>query len=184
LEDQAGSVKCVLWPEPFRRQGAIVADEATVLVNGRAEISDDGVITVIAEKLTELTQAVQQKARELVISLPATTNSGELCDVVKNLLEQSKGDCDVFVEVVAEGMLVRVRTHPSFEGSGQRRDRISSAKPGLRSPLGRFCLKAGRRGAKLSIRYEFSSVSPGESICGVEFTTETRRTRREESPSI
>ncbi|HEX7531232.1 MAG TPA: OB-fold nucleic acid binding domain-containing protein, partial [Pyrinomonadaceae bacterium] len=118
LEDQAGSIKCVLWPEPFRRQNGIVAEEATVLVTGRAEISDDGVVTVIAEKLTELTQAVQQKARELIISIPTATDSAQLCEAVKNLLEQSKGDCDVFVEVVAEGMLVRVRTHPSLKVQG------------------------------------------------------------------
>jgi DNA polymerase-3 subunit alpha len=118
LEDQAGSVKCVLWPEQFRRQGAIVADEATVLVNGRAEISDDGVITVIAEKLTELTQAVQQKAREMIIAFPAATDSTELCETVRNLIEQSKGDCDVFVELVSEGMLIRVRAHPSLKVQG------------------------------------------------------------------
>ncbi|HEY5075004.1 MAG TPA: DNA polymerase III subunit alpha, partial [Pyrinomonadaceae bacterium] len=118
LEDQAGSIKCVLWPEPFRRQNGIVAEEATVLVTGRAEISDDGVITVIAEKLTELTQAVQQKARELIIGIPTATDSAQLCEAVKKLLEQSKGDCDVFVEVVAGGMLVRVRTHPSLKVQG------------------------------------------------------------------
>jgi DNA polymerase-3 subunit alpha len=118
LEDQAGSVKCVLWPEPFRRQGAIVADEATVLVNGRAEISDDGVITVIAERLTELTQAVQQKAREIIIGFPAITDSVRLCEAVRSLLEQSKGDCNVFVEIVSEGMLVRVRAHPSLKVQG------------------------------------------------------------------
>jgi DNA polymerase-3 subunit alpha len=118
LEDQAGSIKCVLWPEPFRRQNGIVAEEATVLVTGRAEISDDGVITVIAEKLTELTQAVQQKARELIIGIPTATDSAQLCEGVKKLLEQSKGDCDVFVEVVAGGMLVRVRTHPSLKVQG------------------------------------------------------------------
>src|SRR6266550_1797465 len=118
LEDQAGSVKCVLWPQPFRRQSAMVADEATVLVTGRAEISDDGMITVIAEKLTELTQAVQQKARELVIGFPAMADSAQLCETVKNLLEKSKGDCDVFVEVTSEGMLVRVRAHPSLKVRG------------------------------------------------------------------
>ncbi|MDX6558301.1 MAG: polymerase subunit alpha, partial [Blastocatellia bacterium] len=118
LEDQAGSVKCVLWPEPFRRQSAMVADEATVLVNGRAEISDDGVITVIAEKLTELTQAVQQKAREIIIGFPAATESAQLCEAVRSLLEQAKGDCDVFIEVVSDGMRVRVRAHPSLKVQG------------------------------------------------------------------
>jgi DNA polymerase-3 subunit alpha len=118
LEDQAGSVKCVLWPEPFRRQSATVADDKTVLVNGRAEISDDGIITVIVEKLTELTQAVQQKAREMTIAFPAAPDSAQLFEAVRNLLEQSKGDCDVFVELVSEGMLVRVRAHPSLKVQG------------------------------------------------------------------
>ncbi|MDX6383297.1 MAG: polymerase subunit alpha, partial [Blastocatellia bacterium] len=118
LEDQAGSVKCVLWPEPFRRQSAMVADDATVLVNGRAEISDDGAITVIVERVTELTQAVQKKAREIIIGFPETADSAQLCESVRSLLEQSRGDCDVFVEVVTEGMLVRVRAHPSLKVQG------------------------------------------------------------------
>jgi len=50
---------------------------------------------VIAERLTELTQAVQQKAREIIIGFPATMDSVQLCDAVRNLREQSKGDCDV-----------------------------------------------------------------------------------------
>jgi DNA polymerase-3 subunit alpha len=120
LEDQAGSVKCVLWPEPFKRHNGIVADEATVLVNGRLEVSDDGAVTVFVERLTELTQAEQQKAREMIISIPTTTESAQLCESVRNLLEQSRGDCDVYLEVLADGMLVRVRAHPSLKVQGSR----------------------------------------------------------------
>jgi DNA polymerase III subunit alpha len=129
LEDQAGSVKCVLWPEPFRRQNGNVAEEATVLVNGRLEISDDGGVTVFVDRLTELTQAVQQKAREMVISIPTTAASAQVCEAVRNLLEQSRGDCDVFIEVLADGMLVRVRAHPSLKVQGSRE--IESAVRGL-----------------------------------------------------
>jgi len=118
LEDQAGSVKCVLWPEPFRRHSAMVTDEATVLVSGRAEISDEGTITIIADRLTELTRAIQQKARELVIRFPSSADSTQLYDAVRGLLEQSKGDCDVFLEVLSEGMLVRMRAHPTLKVQG------------------------------------------------------------------
>ena len=118
LEDQAGSVKCVLWPEPFRRHSAMVTDGATVLLSGRAEISDEGTITVIVERLTELTQAIQQKARELIIRFPAGADSAQLSESIRTLLEQSKGDCDVFVEVVSEGMLVRMRAHPTLKIQG------------------------------------------------------------------
>jgi len=107
----------------------MIADEATVLVSGRAEISDDGMITVIAEKLTQLTQAIQQKARELIIGFPSVADSAQLCEAVKSLLEQSKGDCDVFVEVVSGGMLVRVRAHPSLKVQGSAE--IEAALRGL-----------------------------------------------------
>src|ERR1041384_2128179 len=119
LEDQAGSIKCVLWPEPYRRNSSLLTDEATILVNGRAEI-DEGGATLMGDRVTELTQAVQQKARELLIRL-AKSNGAEQFEAVKKLLEQSPGDCEVFVEVPAERMTVRVRTHPSLkiQGSGE-----------------------------------------------------------------
>jgi len=116
LEDQAGSVKCVLWPEPYRRNSSIVADEATILVSGRAEIGDEGPVTIIAEKLTELTQAVQQKARELIIYCPSTP--AEQCEEIKKVLEQSPGECEVFIDMIVEGLTVRIRAHPSLRVQG------------------------------------------------------------------
>jgi DNA polymerase-3 subunit alpha len=130
LEDQAGSVKCVLWPEPFRRHSAMVTDEATVLVGGRAEISDEGTITVIVERLTELTQAIQQKATELIIRFPAGADSAQLSESIRTLLEQSKGDCDVFVEVISEDMLVRMRAHPTLKIQGSVELEIALRKLG------------------------------------------------------
>src|SRR5213080_3629106 len=120
LEDQAGSVKCVVWPEPYRRHSAMIAEEATILVNGRAEISDEGTTTIIAETLIELNRAVQHKARELVIRLPAAPDYAQLCESIKSLLEQAKGDCDVFVELISEGKLVRMRAHPALKVQGSK----------------------------------------------------------------
>jgi DNA polymerase-3 subunit alpha len=118
LEDQAGSVKCVLWPEPYRRNSSIVTEEATILVNGRAEISDEGAITLIAEKVTELTQAIQQKARELIIRLPLAQDGANHCEEVKKLLERSPGDCDVLIEMMTEDLTIRIRAHPSLKVQG------------------------------------------------------------------
>jgi len=118
LEDQDGAVKCVVWPEAFRKHSNQVKEEATLLITGRAEITEDGAITVIVEKIGELGQAIQQKARELIIRLPSMTNFQTICDGVRNVVETCKGDCDVFVELVSEGMLVRVRVHPSLNVQG------------------------------------------------------------------
>ena len=119
LEDQAGSVKCVLWPEPYRRNSSILMEEATILITGRAEISDEGAITLIAERVNALTEAVQQKARELVIRISgAQINGGACCEAVKAILEGAAGDCDVFLEIVLDDMTVRVRAHPSLKVQG------------------------------------------------------------------
>ena len=116
LEDQARSIKCVLWPEPYRRNSSLLTDEATILVNGRAEI-DEGGATLMGDRISELTQAVQQKARELLIRL-SISNGAQQFEAVKKLLEQSPGECEVFVEVPAENMTVRVRAHPSLKIQG------------------------------------------------------------------
>lgn len=118
LEDQAGSIKCVLWPEPFSRHGGMARNDATVLITGRAEVSDEGAMSVIVDKILELEQAIQQKAREMVIRLPAHSDPAKLCEAIRNLLEQSRGECDVFVEVLSDGMIVRMRAHPSLKVMG------------------------------------------------------------------
>jgi DNA polymerase-3 subunit alpha len=117
LEDQAGSIKCVLWPEPYRRHSSTLAEEATILVGGRAEVSDEGAVTIIAERVTALNQALQQKARELLIRLPQTEPLARSSEI-KALLEQTPGECDVFVEVQLDGMTVRLRVHPSLKIQG------------------------------------------------------------------
>ncbi len=118
LEDQAGSIKCVLWPEPYRRNSSFLTEEATILVNGRVEVGDDGPATIIIDKIGELTQAVQQKAREVVIRFVNPAAASASYDEVKKLLEGSPGECDVFIEVKADDKVVRVRAHPSLKIEG------------------------------------------------------------------
>ena len=118
LEDQAGSAKCVMWPEAFNRNGALVKTEVTIVTSGRAEISDEGTVSVIVEKIVSLDDAIQENARELVIQLSAQDDSENLFHQLRDLLEQSPGECDVFIELVTQGMIVRLRAHPSLKVKG------------------------------------------------------------------
>lgn len=118
LEDHAGTVKCVAWPEPFRKHSNMIRAEAVVLVTGRVENNDDGATTVIVERVGELDQAIQQKATEITIHLPAGAELLKLCESVKAVLESSRGECDVFLEVLSNGSRVRMRAHPSLKVQG------------------------------------------------------------------
>jgi DNA polymerase-3 subunit alpha len=128
LEDQAGSIKCVLWPEPYRRNSSLLTEEATLLVNGRVEVGDDGPATIIIDKIGELTQAVQQKAQEVVIRFVNGPPGSDTFEQIKQLLEATPGPCDVFIDLKVDDMLVRVRTHPSLkiEGSAAIESKLRS----------------------------------------------------------
>jgi hypothetical protein len=95
----------------------LLAEEATLLVNGRLEVGDDGPATIFIDKIGELTQAVQQKAREVVIRFVNETAASR-ADEIKKLLEASPGDCDVFIDVKVDDTVVRVRAHPSLKIEG------------------------------------------------------------------
>ncbi len=117
LEDHAGTVKCVAWPEPFRKHSNVLRAEAVVLVTGRIEINDDAT-SLIVDKVDDLDQAIQQKATEVTIRLPAADELARLCESVKTVLESSRGECDVFVEVLSNGSRIRMRAHPSLKVRG------------------------------------------------------------------
>jgi len=118
LEDHAGNVKCVAWPEPFRKHSNFIRGEAVVLVTGRVENTDEGATTIIIDKVSELDQAIQQKATEVTIRLPSTTELLKICESVKAVLELSRGECEVYVEMVSDDRRVRMRAHPSLKVQG------------------------------------------------------------------
>jgi DNA polymerase III subunit alpha len=118
LEDYAGTVKCVAWPEPFRKHSNFLRAEAVVLVTGRVENTDEGQTTVIIDKVSELDQAIQQKATEVTIQLPAAIELPAICESVKAILENARGDCEVYVEVICADKRVRMRAHPSLKVQG------------------------------------------------------------------
>jgi DNA polymerase-3 subunit alpha len=121
LEDHAGTVKCVAWPEPFRKHGGVIKAEVVVLVTGRVENGDEGAATLIVDRVSELDGAIQQKATELTIRLPAASELSRVCHSVKAVLEGSRGECDVYIEFLSAEARVRMRAHPSLrvQGSNQ-----------------------------------------------------------------
>ncbi|HEY3026832.1 MAG TPA: DNA polymerase III subunit alpha [Pyrinomonadaceae bacterium] len=119
LEDQTGSLKCVLWPEAFNKYASFVKDDCAIVVSGRLEISEENQATIIADKVIPLDGALQRKARQVVITFPAAGNLDELCQKVFTILDENKGDCDVLMECYPEkDVLVRVRTHSTIRVEG------------------------------------------------------------------
>lgn len=119
LEDQAGGLKCVLWPETFSKYEAAVQNDAAVLLTGRLEVTDDGQTSLIADEVARLDDVIQRRARSVTIKLPVSSDPKPLLDRLFHLLDANRGDCEVFVEMNLDGgVLVRARPHGALRIKG------------------------------------------------------------------
>jgi DNA polymerase-3 subunit alpha len=119
LEDQAGGVKSVLWPETFSKYEAMVQADAAVLMTGRLEVTDDGQISLIADEIARLEDVLQRRARSVTIKLPHASDPKPLLERLFQLLDANRGDCEVFVEMSLDGgVMVRARPHGALRIKG------------------------------------------------------------------
>jgi DNA polymerase-3 subunit alpha len=119
IEDQAGSVKCVAWPEAFSRFETRIIEEAAVLVQGNLEVTEDGAATVFLDDISNLDNARQQKAGAVVVRLPESPEQNSLLADLFKLFNSEKGDCEVLLELFLEGgVFVRVKPHTTIRVKG------------------------------------------------------------------
>jgi DNA polymerase-3 subunit alpha len=79
LEDEAGSTKCVLWPEVYRKHAALMQNELPVIVIGRLELSEDNPPTIIVDQVQSI-DATARNAEFLVLRAPHHDDFPTLCD--------------------------------------------------------------------------------------------------------
>lgn len=119
LEDQTGGVKCVCWPEAFSKCENSLQDDVPVLMTGKVECSDDGVVTIISEEVSRLEDILQRKSKGLIIQVPADISEDGLLEKIFGLLDKHRGDCEVMLDMVLQdGVMVRMRPHNALRVRG------------------------------------------------------------------
>ena len=117
LEDQTGGVKCVCWPEVFGKFENNLQEDAPLIITGKAEVTDDGAVTVIAEEVARLEEVLQRKSKGVVVRLSGAKDG--LLDKIFGILDSHRGDCEVMLDVVLDdGVLVRLRPHGAIRVQG------------------------------------------------------------------
>lgn len=115
LEDQFGSVKVIAWPEVFSRAGIAIQSETAVMVNGRFEIDDAGVMSIVADEVKPLDGLREKSAQAIRIRMKEDTVDERRLDDVLGLLDSNRGEAGVMFEIeMAEGTLVRVRPNKAI----------------------------------------------------------------------
>jgi DNA polymerase III subunit alpha len=113
LEDQSAGVKCLAWSESYSKHTEILKDDEIIIVEGRVEASDGTEITVILEEAKRLADAVPQKARHLLVSLPLEEYNESYLDGLLTLLSREKGKCEVYLNLeLGKALNVRIYSQP------------------------------------------------------------------------
>ena len=119
LEDEAGSVKCVLWPEVFSRNTTLLRDDIALLVAGKLEITDEDHPSIIVEEVQQLADLLQSRARAVIVRVPGRGQQKPLLDDLVAVFDKHRGDCEVYLEIKLEGgVLVRARPHGAMRVRG------------------------------------------------------------------
>lgn len=113
LEDQSAGVKCLAWSESYAKHSELLKDDEIIIVEGKVEASDGTEITIILEEAKRLADAVPQKAKHLLVSLPFEGFNEAYLDSLLTLLSKDQGKCEVFLNLKLDADLnVKIYSQP------------------------------------------------------------------------
>ncbi len=117
LADRFGDVKIVCWPEQFARFQPSIENEKPVLIKGRLELDDDGSGTIVVQEIQSLERALERAARLVVLKLASENLTQSEVTALADLLQRSRGDVRIEMELGLEEDVVRLRLSEAFRVS-------------------------------------------------------------------
>ncbi len=96
LDDIAGGIEVVVFPETFGKCGHLIASDAMLLVRGKLE-KDEETARLVATELQPISLLKERTTREVVIRLKATTR--DAMEALAELLARHRGDRRVSLEL-------------------------------------------------------------------------------------
>jgi DNA polymerase III subunit alpha len=111
LDDIAGSLEVVVFPETFGKFGSLVEADAMLLVRGKFE-KDDESARIVATELLPIAALRERTTREVVIHLAGRAAGRHTFEALAELLTRHRGDRRVFLEldVRSQDKPLRVRS--------------------------------------------------------------------------
>jgi DNA polymerase III subunit alpha len=111
LDDVAGSLEVVVFPETFGKHGSLIEADAMVLVRGKFE-KDDESARIVATELLPIAALRERTTREVIIHLTARAAERPTFEALAELLTRHRGDRRVFLEldVKSQEKPLRVRS--------------------------------------------------------------------------
>jgi len=96
LDDIAGAIEVVVFPETFGKHGHLVVADSLVLVRGKFE-KDDESARLVATELQPISMLKERTTREVVIHVPGSSRN--TLEALAELLSRHRGDRKVSLEL-------------------------------------------------------------------------------------
>jgi DNA polymerase-3 subunit alpha len=111
LEDIAGTLEVVVFPETFSRHGSLIETDAMLLVRGKLE-KDDESARLVASELQPIAALRERTTREVIIHLQNGRQERTTFEQLAELLDRHRGDRRVLIELDVQGVerALRVRS--------------------------------------------------------------------------
>jgi len=110
LDDVAGGLEVVVFPETFGKHGSLIEADAMLLVRGKLE-KDEETARLVATELLPMAALTERTTREVAIHLTVPTHGRDIFEALAELLSRHRGDRRVYLEldVPATPAALRVR---------------------------------------------------------------------------
>jgi DNA polymerase-3 subunit alpha len=102
LDDVAGAVEVVVFPETFGKYGGLIEADAMLLVRGKFE-KDDESARLVATELMPMATLKERTTREVAIHLTVPTHGRPVFEALAELLSRHRGDRRVYLELEVPG---------------------------------------------------------------------------------
>ena len=111
LDDVAGNLEVVVFPEAFGKFGSVIAADAMLLVRGKFE-KDDESARMVAAELQPIALLQERTTKEVAIHLSVPPHGRPTFEALAELLARHRGDRRVFLEldVIGREKPLRVRS--------------------------------------------------------------------------
>ena len=144
LDDVAGNVEVVVFPETFGKHGLAIESDAMLLVRGKLE-KDEESARIVATELMPIATLKERTTKEVAIHLAVAAAWPPDFEALAELFSRHRGDRRVSLELDVNGQPRRV--------ARARRRRAARAAVGTTRRGSRAVLRRRNRGASVSGPY-------------------------------
>jgi DNA polymerase-3 subunit alpha len=102
LDDVAGNLEVVVFPETFGKHGSVIAPDAMLLVRGKFE-KDDESARIVATELQPISLLQERTTKEVAIHLSVPPHGRPTFEALAELLSRHRGDRRVYLELDLTG---------------------------------------------------------------------------------